>query len=80
MEFLGNHARVVPFGRVLAGLAYFSDSYDSFNAFVFTPEGGVKIFANDRVGVQASLGFPVMHIQGSTETTMRFFVGVVIRK
>lgn len=80
LELSGKSKRVVPFVRVLSGLGYFTASGDSLNAFVFTPEGGVKIMANDRVGVQLSVGFPMMRAQGTTESTMRFFAGVVIRK
>jgi hypothetical protein len=79
LELSGKSGRVIPFVRVLAGLGYFTNSGDSLNAFVFTPEGGVKIMANKHVGAQVSLGFPLMRAEGSTETTMRVFAGIVIR-
>lgn len=85
VEFSGKGKRVVPFGRILTGVASFSyDDGDGFSffdsAYVLTPEFGVKIMANDRVGAQVSVGFPILMDQGETETTLRFFAGIVIRK
>ena len=79
IEFSGKSKRVVPFGRLLAGLAVATE--DGTNtAFVFTPEGGVKIMANDRVGIQASVGFPFFTNGEATDKGFRFFTGIVIRK
>jgi hypothetical protein len=79
VEFSGKSARVVPFGRLLAGIAVATESGTN-TAFVFTPEGGVKIMANDRVGIQASVGFPFFTNGEATDKGFRFFTGVVIRK
>jgi hypothetical protein len=79
VEFSGKGKRVVPFARVLSGVAIASDSFESDWAFVLTPEGGVKLMANDRVGFQTSVGFPIFMRDGHTEG-FRFFAGIVIRK
>ena len=57
VEFSGKGTRVVPFGRLLSGIWVANEGRTDMG-FVLTPEGGVKIMANDRVGIQASVGFP----------------------
>ena len=79
VEFSGKSKRVVPFGRLLAGIAVATEG-GTDTAFVFTPEGGVKIMANDRVGIQASVGFPFFTNGEATDKGFRFFTGVVIRR
>jgi hypothetical protein len=79
VEFSGKDGRVVPFGRVLTGVGVFSDLGTDL-AWVFTPEAGVKIMANDRVGVQTSVGFPIFVNGDGHAEGLRFFAGVVIRK
>jgi hypothetical protein len=79
VELSGKDRRVVPFARVLTGLVLFTD-LGSEMAWVFTPEAGVKIMANDRVGVQTSVGFPIMANGDDAATGFRFFAGIVIRK
>ena len=79
VEFSGKSARVVPFGRLLAVMAVLTESGTN-TAFVFTPEAGVKIMANDRVGIQASVGFPYLTNGEGSANGFRFFTGVVIRK
>ncbi len=59
VEFSGKGKRVVPFVRVLTGVGVFSGFGTSHIVLVFTPESGVKIMANDQVGVQTSVGFPI---------------------
>lgn len=77
-EFSGKNGRVVPFGRALTGVAVLSD-LGSDAVWVFTPEAGVKIMATERVGFQASAGFPIFVDDGSL-TGFRLFAGFVIRK
>ena len=79
IEFSGKDGRVVPFARVLTGLGMFSDLGNEA-VFVFTPEAGVRFMANDRVGVQTSVGFPFMMNDDASEGGFRFFAGIVIRK
>ena len=79
VEVSGKSKRVVPFGRLLAGIAVASER-GSNTAFAFTPEGGVKIMANDRVGIQASVGFPFFTNGEATDKGFRFFTGIVIRR
>lgn len=78
VEFSGKSGRFVPFARVLTGMGLFTDLGNDI-VWVFTPEAGVKIMANDRVGVQTSVGFPIMVNDGSA-TGFRFFAGIVLRK
>lgn len=78
-EFSGKNGRVVPFARVLAGMGLFSD-LGSDGVWVFTPEAGVKFMANDRVGIQTSVGFPILMDEGESANGFRFFAGIVIRK
>jgi hypothetical protein len=79
VEFSGKSARVVPFGRLLAGAVVFTEG-GTDSAFVFTPEGGVKIMATDHVGIQASVGFPYFTNGDGSAKGFRFFTGIVIRK
>jgi hypothetical protein len=79
VEFSGKDGRVVPFGRVLMGLVLLSDLGND-TAWVFTPEAGVKIMANDRIGVQTSVGFPIFFDGDGHTEGFRFFAGIVIRK
>jgi hypothetical protein len=79
VEFSGKDARVVPFGRVLTGLGLFSDLGNEIT-WVFTPEAGVKIMANDRIGVQTSIGFPIFVNGDGHGYGFRYFAGIVIRK
>ena len=78
VEFSGTGMRVVPFGRLLSGVAVSNEVTGA--VFVLTPEGGVKIKANDRVGIQASVGFPYFRTHNDSSYSFRFFTGVVIRK
>ena len=78
VELSGKDGRFVPFVRMLAGVALLSDLSTDM-AWVFTPEAGVKIMANNRVGVQTSVGFPILVNDGSANG-FRFFAGIVIRK
>jgi hypothetical protein len=76
VEFSGKGKRVVPFGRLLLGMAFKTDTYDTQLSGVLTPEVGVRIMANDRVGFQTSVGVPSYEgVNG-----YRFFAGIVIRK
>jgi hypothetical protein len=77
VEVAGRRARVVPFVRILAGLAAFSGGD---TVFVVTPEGGVKIMGTDRVGVQITAGFPFMTDWEDSARLFRLFAGVVISK
>ena len=79
VEFSGKDGRVVPFGRVLAGLGVFSDLGSEYVGVV-TPEAGVKIMANKRIGVQTSVGFPFFFNSDGHLKGLRYFAGVVIRK
>jgi hypothetical protein len=79
VEFSGKDGRVVPYGRVLGGLALFSDLGND-TAWVITPEAGVKIMANKRIGVQTSVGFPIFFDGSDHAEGFRFFAGIVIRK
>lgn len=79
VEFSGKDGRVVPFARVLTGMGLFADLGTDL-AWVFTPEAGVKIMANDRIGVQTSVGFPVFVNEDGSGNGFRFFAGIVIRK
>jgi len=79
VEFSGKDGRVVPFGRVLTGVGVFSDLGTDL-AWVFTPEAGVKIMANNRVGVQTSVGFPIFVNGDGHAEGFRFFSGIVLRK
>jgi hypothetical protein len=79
VEFSSKATRVVPFVRVLSGIAIFSDGFASDWAFVLTPQGGVKLMANDRFGVETSVGFPIFMRDGHAEG-FRYFAGFVIRK
>ena len=79
VEFSGKDRRVVPYGRVLMGLALFSDLGND-TAWVITPEAGVKIMANSRIGVQTSVGFPIFFDGSDHAEGFRFFAGIVIRK
>ena len=79
VEFSGKDGRVVPFGRVLMGLGLLTDLGSEY-VWVVTPEAGVKIMANDRVGVQTSVGFPLFFNGDGHAEGFRFFAGIVIRK
>src|SRR5688572_9395913 len=79
VEFSGKDGRVVPFARVLTGLGLFTD-LGSELVWVFTPEAGVKINANDRIGIQTSVGFPFFVNGDGHAKGFRYFVGIVIRK
>jgi hypothetical protein len=80
VEFSGTGKRVVPFARVLTGLAQSYDGEgDTFSAFVFTPEAGVKFMANNHVGAHVSVGFPILMKDGDYQQSMRIFAGIVIR-
>jgi len=80
VEFSGVQKRFVPYVRALTGLAQLSGGGDSESAYVFTPEAGVKMFGNDHVGAQVSVGYPVMFKDGEHLKNLRFFAGIVIRK
>jgi len=80
LEFSGKGKHVVPFARALTGLAQFYGNGEHASAYVFTPEGGVKLMANDHVGAQVSVGFPILMKDGDTQQSMRVFAGIVIRK
>ena len=71
--------RVVPFGRLLSGVAVYRGDGRSDTNFVVTPEGGVKVIVNDRLGMQASVDFPFINdfyrLGG-----FRVFAGIVLRK
>lgn len=77
LEIAGNKARVIPFGRVLAGLGVFSGGGDSESVFLFTPEAGVRFMGSGRVGAQVTVGFPILFDEGESLNTLRLFVGVV---
>jgi len=79
-EFSTTGKRVIAFGRILAGAAVGFEDGDIGSIFVLTPEAGVKLMANDRVGVQVSVGFPIFMDSGAHQTGMRVFAGFVIRK
>ena len=79
MELSGKHGRMVPFARVLTGLGLFTDLGNEA-VWVFTPEAGVKIMANDHIGVQTSVGFPILFDSDASANGFRFFAGLVIRK
>ena len=78
VEFSGTGGRVVPFGRLLSGVAVSNEVTGA--VFVLTPEGGVKIKSNDRVGIQASVGFPYFRTRNDSSYSFRFFTGVAIRR
>lgn len=80
VEFDGTHKRVVPFARVLAGLGQAYGGGEHLSMFVLTPEGGVKLMANDHVGAQVSVGFPIFMKDGDFQQSMRVFAGIVIRR
>jgi len=80
VEFSGKGKRVVPFARLLAGVAVLSCCGQADSAFVLTPEGGVKIMANDRVGFQTSVSFPYFDDGNGSANGFRYFAGIVIRK
>jgi hypothetical protein len=80
VEFSGSGKRVVPFARALTGLAQGYAMGEHSSAYVFTPEGGVKIMANNHVGAQVSVGFPILMKDGDYQQSMRLFAGIVIRK
>jgi len=79
LEVSSRRKRVVPFARMLAGLAYFSQE-GAFAALALTPEFGLKIMASDTIGVQLALGFPVLLAEDTQRGTVRLFAGVVYRK
>jgi hypothetical protein len=79
VELASRYKRAVPFVRVLSGVAVFSGYGRSDTNFVLTPEGGVKVMVNDHLGVQTSVGFPLIdgfYMPGG----FRAFAGIVIRK
>jgi hypothetical protein len=79
VEFSGPPRRVVPFVRLLTGVAMITTYGNSFS-WAVTPEAGAKIMATDRVGAQIAVSVPAMvHIDGSA-AGFRFFAGIVIRK
>ena len=82
VEFSGKAKRVVPFARLLAGMGLFTCcGGDELEAtFVLTPEAGVKIMANDRVGFQTSVGFPWFTNGDGSLNGLRWFAGIVIRR
>lgn len=77
LEFCATSARVLPFLRLLSGVALIGDSS---SAFLFTPEFGLKVMASGGIGVQASVGRPVFFAGGEASGGFRFFVGMVFRK
>jgi hypothetical protein len=79
IEFSGKDKRVIPFGRVLTGVSVFG-GFGNDPIFVLTPEAGVKLMANNRVGAQVSVGFPLMFNEGEHAEGFRIFAGIVIRK
>ena len=79
VELSGKNGRVVPFARVLTGLALFTDLGNEA-VWVFTPEAGVKFMANDHIGFQTSVGFPIFFDSDGSANGFRFFAGIVIRK
>jgi hypothetical protein len=80
VEFSGKGRRVTPFARLLAGVAVMSCCGVADSAFVLTPDGGVKIMANDHVGIQTSVGFPYFTNGDGSANGFRYFAGIVIRK
>lgn len=79
VEVSGKGGTFVPFARVLTGLGLLSDLSNE-TVWVLTPEAGVKVMANKRVGVQASVGFPYLRNGDGSANGLRIFAGVVIRK
>ena len=80
VEFSSKGKRVVPFVRALSGVVLGSSGGDFDSVYIFTPEGGVKFMANDHIGVQTSVGFPIFFDGDGSANGFRFFAGVVIRK
>ena len=80
VEFSGKGKRVVPFVRALSGLVLGSSGGDFDTVYVFTPEGGVKFMANDNIGFQTSVGFPIFFDGDGSANGFRFYAGIVIRK
>ena len=80
VEFSGTAKHVVPFARLLTGVAVLTGFNDSNAVWVLTPEAGVKIMANDHVGVQTSVGFPYLRNGDGSANGFRYFAGIVIRK
>ena len=79
VEVSGKDGRVVPYARVLTGLALLTD-LGSDSVWVLTPEAGVKIMASKRIGVQTSVGFPFFFDGDDHAEGFRFFAGIVIRR
>jgi hypothetical protein len=77
VEFAGKNEKMQPFVRGLAGGGTFSDGGGT--AFVFTPEFGMRFLGAGGVGLQVAAGFPIFRKDGETDSSFRFFAGVVIK-
>ena len=80
VEFSGKNKRVVPYVRALSGLVLGSSGGDFDTVYIFTPEAGVRFMANDHIGFQTSVGFPILFDSDASANGFRFFAGIVIRK
>lgn len=77
VEFAGKNEKAQPFVRGLVGGGTFSDGGGT--AFVFTPEFGMRFMGANGIGLQVAAGFPIFNKDSETESSFRFFAGIVIK-
>lgn len=76
VELGGSNPKTIPFIRLLAGAAVNSGGGNTENGFVFTPEAGIKIKGEGRVGARVAVGFPIFRQDGITDKGFRLFAGI----